>query len=258
MAIKIGHASIDERGKIAGGAAGDQTKKELCTRTWYDKGWNVMLRPKKDSVAEKSAKACEQGCANNKIGYDQNQRNTLNTQAKKVKYDLSKITTACEVDCSAFMTVCAIAGGAKIDYGTNGPTTRTMRSKFKASGDYEVFTSSKYLTSDKYLERGDILVKEGSHTVMALEDGSAVEKQEPPKKTTSTSTSSSKYYAKYKGKSTAIDTVLKAIGVPASYRGSYLKRRALAKANGIKAYVGTENQNLKLINLAKQGKLKKV
>lgn len=258
MAIKIGHASIDERGKIAGGNAGDQTKKELCTRTWYDKGWNVMLRPKKDSVAEKSAKACEQGCANNKIGYDQNQRNTLNTQAKKVKYDLSKITTACEADCSAFMTVCAIAGGAKIDYGTNGPTTRTMRSKFKASGDYEVFTSSKYLTSDRYLERGDILIKEGSHTVMVLEDGSAIEKQKAPKKTVTTSTSSSKYYKKYTGKSTSIDTVLGAIGVPASYRGSYLKRRPLAKANGIKAYVGSSNQNLKLVELATKGKLKKI
>ena len=263
MAIKIGHASIDERGKIAGGNAGDQTKKELCTRTWYDKGWNVMLRPKKDSVAEKSAKACEQGCANDKIGYDQNQRNTLNTQAKKVKYDLSKITTSCEADCSAFMTVCAIAGGAKIDYGTNGPTTRTMRSKFKASGDYEVFTSSKYLTSDKYLERGDILIKEGSHTVMVLQDGSAVEKQEAPKKEEKKeepkkTITTSKYYSKYTGKSTSIDVVLGAIGVPASYRGSYLKRRPLAKANGMKMYTGTSNQNLKLVELAQKGKLKKV
>lgn len=171
MAIKIGHASIDENRKIKGGSAGDQTKKEVCTRSWYTTGWEYVLRPKSKTLAEHSARACEKGCANNKIGYDQNQRNTLNTQAKKVGYDLSKITTKCETDCSAFMTVCAIAGGADIDYGSNAPTTSTMKTRFLLSGDYEVITASKYLTSDKYLKRGDILVKAGSHTVMALEDG---------------------------------------------------------------------------------------
>lgn len=172
MAVKIGHASIDENGKVKSGAAGDQTKKEVCTRNWYDKGWNVILRPKSSDLAETSAKACEAGCANDKVGYDQNQRNTLNTQAKAVGYDLAKISSACECDCSAFMHVCAIAGGANLPYGSNGYTTRTMVSAFVNSGDYERLTDSKYLTSDKYLMRGDILVKEGSHTVMVLENGS--------------------------------------------------------------------------------------
>lgn len=171
MAVKIGHSSIDENGKARGGAAGDSTGKELCTRGWYKGGWNVLLRPKTAALAEKSAKACEAGCANNKIGYDQNQRNTLNTQAKAVGYDLSKIATGCECDCSSFMHVCAIAGGAKLSYGSNGYTTRSMVANFVKSGDYEKLTDSKYLTSDKYLKRGDILVKEGSHTVMVLEDG---------------------------------------------------------------------------------------
>lgn len=174
MAIKIGHSSIDENGKISGGVAGDQNGKEICTRAWYSKEWNVLLRPKSSDLAEKSAKACEAGCANSKIGYDQNQRNTLNTQAKAVGYELSKIAKACECDCSAFMHVCAIAGGANLSYGSNGYTTRTMVAAFVKSGDYEKLTDSKYLTSDKYLRRGDILVKEGSHTVMVLENGSAV------------------------------------------------------------------------------------
>lgn len=171
MAIKIGHSSIDENGKARGGAAGDSTGKELCTRGWYNGGWNVLLRPKSGTLAEKSAKACEAGCANSKIGYDQNQRNTLNTQAKAVGYDLSKIVKVCECDCSSFMHVCAIAGGANLGYGSNGCTTRTMAVTFAKSGDYEKLTDSKYLTSDKYLKRGDILVKEGSHTVMVLENG---------------------------------------------------------------------------------------
>ena len=34
MAVKIGHASIDENGKAAGGKAGDQTGREVCVRDW--------------------------------------------------------------------------------------------------------------------------------------------------------------------------------------------------------------------------------
>lgn len=56
--------------------------------------------------------------------------------------------------------------------GNNAPTTSTMKSAFSSTGAFEVLTDSKYLSSDKYLKRGDILVKPGSHTVMALENGS--------------------------------------------------------------------------------------
>ena len=171
MAVKIGHASLDERGKASGGSAGDQTGKELCTRSWYAKGWNVVLRPKSASLAERSAQACEAACANPNIGYDQGGRNTLNDKAKKVGYDLNQINEPCECDCSSLMHVCAIAGGANLTYGSNGETTRTMVRAYVASGDYEKLTDSKYLTGDKYLRRGDVLVKEGSHTAMALENG---------------------------------------------------------------------------------------
>lgn len=172
MAIKIGHASIGSNGSVKNDAAGDQNGREVCIRTWYSKPWTYVLRCKDRTKAEIMAQACEQGCANNKIGYDQNQRNTLNTQARKVNYSLSKITIRCETDCSAFMTVCAQSAGINIPYnGTNAPTTSTMRSAFTSTGMFDVLTDSKYLTSDKYLQRGDILVKPGSHTVMALENG---------------------------------------------------------------------------------------
>ena len=183
MVIKIGHASINERGRASGGSAGDQTGKEVFIRSWYKGNWNVVLRPKKSSLAEKSAKFVEDVCKNSAIGYDQGGRNSLYTQAKKVGFDGTKVTTKCECDCSSFMHVAAIAGGANIPYGTNGATTRTMRSKFAANGDYQVLTDSKYLTSDKYLKRGDILIREGAHTVMALENGSAIPKQEEKKPT---------------------------------------------------------------------------
>jgi hypothetical protein len=134
----------------------------------------VLLRPKDSAVAEKMAKACEAGCANDKIGYDQYQRNTLRTQAKAVGWDLSKITVACECDCSSFMTVCAEAAGINMDSAYtsgNAPVTSTMRAKFKATGAFEVLTDSKYLTGSSYLKRGDILVNESAHTAMVLSNG---------------------------------------------------------------------------------------
>ena len=183
MAVKIGHATADERGKAAGGAAGDSTKKEVCTRNWYNGSWHTVLRPKSSSLAEKSAKACEAACANDHIGYDQGKRNTLNDKAKAVSYDLAAITADCACDCSALMHVCAIAGGAKLTYGSNALTTRTMVNAFEKSGDYEKLTDSKYLTSDKYLRRGDILVNPGRHTVMALENGACAESGSPAEST---------------------------------------------------------------------------
>lgn len=58
MAIKIGHASIDEQGKAKSGTAGDQTGKEVCIRTWYNKPWSLVIRATDTGVAEKMAKAC--------------------------------------------------------------------------------------------------------------------------------------------------------------------------------------------------------
>lgn len=175
MSVLIGHASIDENGKANSGTAGDQTGKEVCTRSWYNKSWDVVIRAKDAAMAEKMAIACEQACANSKVGYDQYQRNTLYTQALKVNFDLSKITTACECDCSSLMCVCAIAAGVPagtLYIGGNMRTTRNMRSAFKNTGLFEILTDSKYLTSDEYLKRGDIIVNEGSHTIMVLSNGS--------------------------------------------------------------------------------------
>lgn len=174
MSILIGHASIDENGKAYGGKAGDQTGREVCVRTWYENIWNVILRPKTAAIAEKMAKFCEEVCANDQVGYDQYQRNTLRDAARAAAWNGAKITTACETDCSAFMTVCAEAAGVDVSgcyTSSNAPTTSTMKDKFKATGAFEVLTDSKYMKTDKYLKRGDILVRESGHTAMALGNG---------------------------------------------------------------------------------------
>lgn len=66
------------------------------------------------------------------------------------------------------------------------------------------------------------------------------------------------YYSKYTGSSTGVDIVLKSIGVESKYIGSWTCRKPIANKNGISNYTGTIEQNLKLISLAKSGKLKRV
>lgn len=176
MSILIGHASIDEKNKLKGGIAGDQTGKEVCTRTWYSKPWDYMAVHPDANVREKHAAAVEQACANVNIGYDQNQRNTLNTQAKMVGYELSKIATACETDCSALQNVCAVASGAPgVTYGSNGWTTSTMKAALQKAG-YKIITDNAYLKSSSYCVRGAIYVKSGSHTVCGLTNGANYKK----------------------------------------------------------------------------------
>ena len=66
-----------------------------------------------------------------------------------------------------------------------------------------------------------------------------------------------KYYPKYNGNSNRVDEVLAAIGVPEMYVGNKTKRKPVGKANGFPDYTGKQNENLAIISLAKQGKLKK-
>lgn len=169
MAVLIGHASIDENNNARGGVAGDQTKKEVYTRNWYNRsgGWHTVIRPKDSAAAEKIAKAMEQACANDNIGYDQNQRTTLYTKAKAVNWDLSKITEKCECDCSALVAVCVNAAGIAV---SKDIYTGNQKSALKNTGKFDILTESKYLTKEDYLKRGDIILGNG-HTVIVLSNG---------------------------------------------------------------------------------------
>ncbi len=175
MAVKVGSARIDENGKAHGGQAGDQTGKEVSTQNWYlhSKGWRVF-RAKNPSVAEKIAQCMERACKNSKIGYDQYQRNTLYKAAEKVGFDVSKVTTACETDCSALVRVCiAFAGITGLPEGFR---TGNMPSNLNKTGAFTELTGSKYQSQSTYLGRGDILVtKSSGHTVVVLSNGSKYE-----------------------------------------------------------------------------------
>ena len=172
MAVKIGQASKDERGKFTGGTAGDQTGKEVYDTAWYNKPWVAVIRPKDPAVAEAIAVAMEQACGNTHIGYDQGQRTTLFAKAKAAGWDLSRITEDCECDCSALVAVCVNAAGIKV---SENMYTGNQKTALANTGAFEVLTDSKYTGSSNYLRRGDVLLASG-HTAIVLTNGSNAEK----------------------------------------------------------------------------------
>lgn len=170
--MRIGHSSINELGKTSGGKAGDNNGREVCFSTYTKRNYNYVLRAKDKNIAEKIASACEDGCRNDHIGYSQPHRLTLRTQAKLVGMDLSLISKDCECDCSSFVAVCCECAGIPVPYPSgNAITTSNMKVHLMNTGYFDLLTDSKYLNSEKYLQRGDILVVVSSHTIIALEDG---------------------------------------------------------------------------------------
>ena len=170
----IGHACKNENGTFQQGQAGDQTKVEVYIRTWYNRPWNVILRAKKQEVREKIAQAMEMACKNESIGYAQGTRNTLWNDVKNNHFNPSKTTKAVNTDCSALVCVCCAYAGIPTRYlqiGNNSLTTRTIKNYLIQSGEFDALTDKEYLTSDKYLLRGDILLYEGHHVVVNLDDG---------------------------------------------------------------------------------------
>ena len=153
-------ASIDERGKISGGEAGNQSGKELNTCAVYSsssKPWWAIIALSALVLAEIN-RQMKAAVANPYIGYDQYQRNTIIIQAKKVGWDLGAIKVACECDCAALdaaAMICAVyrvlgteAGDAVYSalYGDgNLPATSTFRAKVsKLSAYFRVSESADY------------------------------------------------------------------------------------------------------------------
>lgn len=155
--IIIGHASIDERGKSSGGQAGDQTKKEVCTRSYYlhKKGW-YLLRPKKATHAKSIAEAMLRACKNDNIGYDQSNRLGV------IKYGTNS-TVKTECDCSSLVRQC-VKEGTGIDPGNFN--TSNEKTVLLATG---LFNNAISVTSSTVLYTGDILVtKTKGHTVIVV------------------------------------------------------------------------------------------
>lgn len=162
MAIIFGSARVDENGKYSGGAAGDQTGKEVSTQSYYmhSKGW-YCLRPKDPAIANKIAKSMKNACDNDNIGYDQNQRTGVITSINK--YGSTKaIAAKTEADCSSLVRACCIEAG----FDPGNFTTYNEASKLEATGKFEKKFS---VTNPDQLYNGDVLVtKTKGHTVVVV------------------------------------------------------------------------------------------
>lgn len=171
MSTMIAHASIDENRSVKNGVAGDQTGKEVCIRTWYNKPWGCVIRFVDNAMREKIAECMEMAAANNNIGYDQNQRNTLLNKARKYNYNVSKVNEPCETDCSALVSVACMYAGIPESVLTlhgNCATTRTLKAILKSTGEVDIYTTPLYTQRSDKLMRGDILLKEGSHVAVVV------------------------------------------------------------------------------------------
>lgn len=184
MSLIVGSARIDENGNLKNGKAGDQTGGEVSTQAYYmhKKGWYVM-RAKSVAHANALAVAMQQACANDNIGYDQNERNGVITQLNKYG-SLSKIATNTESDCSSLVRACIIQACGK-DVGNM--TTANLATTLEKSG---LFDAKKNVTGESMLYNGDILVtKTKGHTVIVVSGRARSETT-----TSNTSTSKSKSY----------------------------------------------------------------
>ena len=160
MVVQIGSARIDENGKTKGGKAGDQTGREVGLQNYYNhsKGW-VCLRPHNPNHAYKLAQAMRQACANEFIGYDQNQRNTLITQLKAVG-TIDRVVVPVECDCSSLVRACILQATGKDVGNFNTATERNTLLNSK------LFYEVQYVWSSE-LRLGDVLVtKTKGHTVI--------------------------------------------------------------------------------------------
>ena len=172
--VKISNSGSDENGNYKGGAAGDNTGREWQIRDWYNRPWNCVLRHPDPEVRACIADLATKAANNNKIGYDQYQRQTYWNELQKVNYDPSKITVACEADCSAGVIANIKAAGHILNrpelQNITCTYTGNMRSGLTAAG-FACLTESKYLTSSAYLVAGDVLLNDKHHTATAVTNG---------------------------------------------------------------------------------------
>lgn len=249
MKLIIGSARIDEKGKIKGGELGDNNGKEVSTQAYYlhGKGWNV-LRPKTVALANGLASAMSDACANGHIGYDQSNRYGVIKMVRKYGY-MKAIKEKTEADCSSLVRGCCIQNG----FDPTDFTTLNEADKLEATGK---FKKRQAVTSTTVLYNGDVLVtKTTGHTAIIVSGnprkrGKAkyyVNAVQPKKE------DRVKYYKKYFGNSGSIVNALLNVG---EKDASFSHRKKIAYVNNIKPYSGKYAENMLMLSLLKQGKLK--
>lgn len=172
--VIIGQAKRGENG-VKNNRPGDKSGREVLLSDWSysvfpraSEHWSYVIRAKDPDMGRRLAANMKNGCANDHIGYDQNypDRGTLYNEAKKVNWDMSKVTRNCETTCTCIIAVALNAEGIKAPkYWMSGD----VKDDLEATGKFYIFDSEKYTTSSARLTVGDILVNPGKHTAMVVE-----------------------------------------------------------------------------------------
>lgn len=179
---KISNSGSDEHGNYKGGQAGDQTGREWYIRDWYNRQWNCVLRHPNAEVRKCLATLAVKAANNDRIGYDQNQRETYRKALEKAGWDPAKIEEAVESDCSAGVIANIIATGHILGIAglqNFGATyTGNMRQEGRNRG-FQILTDPKYLNSSEYLMAGDIPLNDKHHVCTVVTNGSKSGAEKP-------------------------------------------------------------------------------
>ncbi len=172
---KVSNCGGDEHRGVSGGKAGDQTGTEWYVREWYDFGQDVVLRHPDTKVRALIASMAAEAANNDKIGYDQSERETFWEFLARAGYIPSYITWACEADCSSGTAAVVKAVGYRLgmDSLKSVPVslwTGNMLQSFKAAG-FSVLTDERYLRSGDYLLAGDIILNQRTHVNICVTNG---------------------------------------------------------------------------------------
>lgn len=184
--VKCGWASIDERGRVSGGKAGDQTGREVKLGDWYNFNQSMCLRWKNRKKAKKYAEAVKKLCLSPLVGYDQSDRITLYNALKASNWNLNKfLKKGKKVECDCSMLVaCCINIVAKKALISSAIYTGNLENLLMKTRLFKKYTGYKYCDVYEYLMTGDILNAPCHHVISVLSNGSkAVVKKDVVKST---------------------------------------------------------------------------
>jgi len=171
----ISNSGHDERGRYSGGKPGDQTGQEWAIRTWYNRPWTHCIVFEDAKVRECICQLSIEAANNDNVGYDQGNRTSYNKALEDAGFRPKNIKVKCEADCSSGVAANVRATG----YLLNIPAlknvspdayTGNLVAVMKKAGA-KIYTDKKYLTSEKHLKDGYILLYEGHHACVYVGNG---------------------------------------------------------------------------------------
>lgn len=171
MSVMCAWASSDERGKLKGGKAGDQTGNEVKCGSIYNFGQTRVYRCADRKYAVKIGAAAKAIALNDNFGYCQTHRTSSYTALKNANWIVENVKSPVEIDCSE-LAACAV----NVAYGkallSSAVYSGNIGNALISTGYFTELKASKYLGKSEYIECGDIIVAPGKHVIVAYTDGS--------------------------------------------------------------------------------------